>query len=587
MSVLSTQSGNSEQTTSTGLHSKSGIRVRRYPVIRALLGAIFVFIAIFFSNEALARAIAGRPATDLSWGPALFRLLLGFHGLVLLAYRPSRSATPETREAASATDSRVWWIVGGLTVLALALRLWRLDTSLWLDEILTMVDFAKPRLGLILSSFPNQNQHMFYSVLSHFSMQVFGEHAWTLRLPAVFFGAATIPALFLAGRKIVGEREALLTCALLTVSYHHIWFSQNARGYSGLVFFTMLSTWLWMEALDRDRWRWWMFYAISCTLGLWIHMTMVFVVAGQVAVYAILVIFRQREARWSWRAPAAWILGATMTLQLYALSLPEFFRTAISEVSMPSEWTTPLWSLMEIVRGLQIGYSGAAVLLAGALMFFTGWLHLFRQSPRAGLIMTVPGILGAAFMLSSSHNLWPRFFLFMIGFGLLIAIHGAFLIPRLLLRPIRAAADGRLAVRVGMTAAGLLIAASAATVPRCYALPKQDFTGALAYVEQNRSVGDAVVTVGLAGHAYGKYYAPQWTVVETPDQLASVRAQHPRTLLVYTLGIELKAFHPELWRAVEAEFQTVRVFRGTLGGGEVYVCEERTPNRSAAAIPHE
>src|SRR5205085_5129510 len=132
--------------------------------------------------------------------------------------------------------------------------------------------------------------------LAHFSIRLFGESAWALRLPAVLFGAATVPALFLAGRRMLGTKVALFSCALLTVSYHHIWFSQNARGYTGLVFFTLISTWLWMEAIDGNRWSVWAAYAIACALGVWVHMTMIFVVAAQALVYIVLAVLRTREA---------------------------------------------------------------------------------------------------------------------------------------------------------------------------------------------------------------------------------------------------------------------------------------------------
>ena len=74
---------------------------------------------------------------------------------------------------------------------------------------------------------------------------VLGESAWSIRLPAVLFGVASIPVLYALGERVTGTREALLACAILSVSYHHIWFSQNARGYTMLAFWTILSTfWL-------------------------------------------------------------------------------------------------------------------------------------------------------------------------------------------------------------------------------------------------------------------------------------------------------------------------------------------------------
>ena len=147
------------------------------------------------------------------------------------------------------------------------------------------------------------------------------------------------------------------------------------------------------------------------TAGLWIHLTLVFVVAAQALIYLILAAFRSREAPLGWQPFAAWILTGTLTVQLYALSLPEFLRSALGETSMNSDWTNPIWSILETLRVLQIGFSGFAVVLCGGAMVAAGWLSIVRRSVRAGLVMVLPGIMGAAYMLFSAHNFWPRFFL--------------------------------------------------------------------------------------------------------------------------------------------------------------------------------
>src|SRR5262249_62239923 len=38
------------------------------------------------------------------------------------------------------TDRRVWGMLFGLSLLALALRLWRLNADLWVDEVLPLLD---------------------------------------------------------------------------------------------------------------------------------------------------------------------------------------------------------------------------------------------------------------------------------------------------------------------------------------------------------------------------------------------------------------------------------------------------------------
>jgi mannosyltransferase len=554
------------------------------PAIRpwfTIVGLLLLVAAAIFSNTAIEAAF-GRAPNSLSWGPALFRALLAFHGAALLAANllprgtASRLSIPIGR--------KTFVILASLTVLAILLRIPNLNSCLWLDEVLTMVRFAHPPFLQILTSFPDQNQHMLYSVLAHASVLLFGEQAWALRLPSVIFGVGSIWALFLVGRRLIGEKEALLACALMTVSYHHIWFSQNARGYMGLLFFTNLATWLWLEAMDRNSWGTWMGYAVAIVLGMWIHMTIVFVAGAHALIFLVVWLRSGREPARLGPAVAAYLLCATLTLQLFALSLPEFLRTGLSEFSPKSEWTNPLWVVKESIRSLQVAFAALAVVLGGGFLMAAGWFDIARRQARAAWAMVLPGVVGGGSMLLLGHNLWPRFFFFCMGFALLIAIHGAMELPAVL---------GRLRLlpaqwtpRVGYALAGLIILASAITVPRVYALPKQDFTGAKAYVDRELRPGDTVVVAGLAEHVYPTYYAPSWPVAGTPEELAALRSATGRTFVVYTLPIELRAVHPALWDVLSKDFETDKIFWGTLGGGEVYVIHDRKGEGRASLGSH-
>ena len=63
-----------------------------------------------------------------------------------------------------------------------------------------------------------------------------------------------------------------------------------------------------------------------------------------------------------------------------------------------------------------------------------------------------------------------------------------------------------------------------------------------------------------------------WPAVETRAQLDAVRGPARATWLLYTFPVFLESRHPEVWNAVHSEFATVRVFRGTIGDGGIYVC---------------
>lgn len=555
-----------------------------------VIGGLLLLFAALVSNAVYHQALLTNTSRSLSWGPTLFRVLLAVHGLALIvAGLMKRKQADSTAARSYKIDRQAYAILAFLTIIALGLRLFRLNTDLWFDEILMVLDFIRQPFGEMLTSFPSKNQHLLYSILAHTSVQWFGESAWAVRLPSVLFGVASVWALFWFGRHVFDRRVALLGSILLTFSYHHIWFSQNARGYMGLMLFTTLASWLWLEAWERG-FGWWIAYAVAAAVGAWVHMTMIFVVAAHGLLYLAWLAFpklfgarRRLEGKQRFYPFLAWALCGTLTLQVYALALPEFFQTGIHEVSEPSEWVSLWWLVTESLRSLQLGFSAIVVLLAGGLTVCVGAWGLLRRDLMALCSMILPPVFAGTVTLLWSHNFWPRLFFFAMGFGLLIAVNGALNLPQLLrwFVPAERLPDRWLAT-AGVALAVLMIVASTATVPRCFALPKQNYSGARDFVESNRHQGDAVVAVGLAGVAYGKYFAPQWSAAQTQSELDAARLGRSDVWLVYTIPIQVKSYRPDVWRVIEREFEVVKVFPGTLGGGEVFVCRQKNKNEIAS-----
>ncbi|MEO8072913.1 MAG: glycosyltransferase family 39 protein [Acidobacteriota bacterium] len=559
--------------------------------ILLLIGFAMVVFAISVSNADYSQILLGGNTKDLSFGPTLFRVLLFFHGGLLITLGLFTEKFFEKKPKTSDENGEKWISLStlifliALSIIGLILRLINLNSDLWVDEVSTLLNFARQPLGEILTSFPNQNQHLLFSILSHASISVFGESAWAFRLPSVLFGVASIWAMFFLCRKILDTRAALLASTLMTVSYHHIWFSQNARGYMGLLLFTLLATWFWFEALEKNDWRWWLAYAAAIIFGMWIHMTMAFVIAVHGIVFLILRFFPKLsgdknqislERRAGFKPFAAWILSITVTLQLYALALPEFLRVALHEESKDSLWTNPLWVVKESLQNLSIGFAGIAVVICGGAFVAFGWISLFKKNRRAAVLMVLPPIFAGLLMFALGHNLFPRFFFFAMGFGLLIVVHGALELPKFLANLFGVfKANNNLQAYSGVALAVLMIAVSSLTVPRNYAMPKQNFSGAKNYVENHRLPGEKIVAVSIAGNMYGKYFAPEWSVAETGADLKSIEKNGGKIWLIYTLSPEIRAFHPDMWRMIEENYEIVKVFPGTLNGGEIFVCRNR------------
>jgi mannosyltransferase len=498
-------------------------------------------------------------------GAMLFRI--GLTACALACLLMARFVEWRT-DAAGTSPSRRWppaaW---ALLAVALALRLYALDEGIWYDEIVAIFYYVRLPLGECLTTYVNENQQFVFTILAHWCFVLFGEHTWALRLPAALFGVASIGALYALARRVTTPAEALLAAALMTFSYHHVWFSQNGRGYTGLLFWTILASTLLLRAFDDPSPRRWLAYGLAAALGVYTHLTMIFAVAGHLTIYAIWLLARSGA---SWRRGYAGALlgfGAAglITFQLYAIVIPQM-RTAIGEtISWVEEWKNPLWTLAQIVSGLHLGFVHIGAGLAALAVAGAGVWSYLRSAPAVVGLAALPAMIGAGYVIAVGHHLWPRFFFFVMGFAVLIAVRGVMVSARAI-----AGLAGYTGERWGVAACILLIALSAASLARVYG-PKQDYEGPLAFVESNRQPGDEVVTAGLATWAYRAHYHVTWGAVEKAEELEAVRARAARTWVVSTLEPVLESMHPDVARVLQRDFKLVRRFPGTLQNGEINV----------------
>ena len=472
-------------------------------------------------------------------------------------------------------------ILAAMLAIALALRLYKLNAGLWIDEITTYVTYARMPFRQIISTYYSENQNLLYSVFAHASFLIFGESAWSLRLPAVFFGVGSIWALYIFGQQVGSRWEALLSAALLAFSYHHVWFSQNARGYTGLLFWTLLTSWLLVRGM-REDWSWrWLFYAAAVALGVYTHLTMLFVVLGHFIIYIIALISRRSEVpkrgKKAWSSKwAVFFLGfcvaGFLTLLLHAPVLPQMFSTiGGTQQSVVEEWKSPLWTILEIVKGLQIGFLGGVVALVALVVFGIGLISYMRTDPTVVQLLIISPLVGATITVGIGHHLWPRFFFFAMGFGALVAIRGSMILGQLVAKLLTPGVSSRVSLYAGTALCIGLILVSALSVTFAYG-PKQDYEGALAFVESTREPGDEVVAVGIAASIYEAFYDVTWKEVTSLKALDAIRSRSTRTWLLYTFPPVLRSVSPDIMTSIERDFRTAREFPGTVASGTVFVC---------------
>ncbi|MBC7791192.1 MAG: glycosyltransferase family 39 protein [Anaerolineae bacterium] len=549
---------------------------------RLFLAVALMAVAIFLPPHALAASLTGGRTdllADAVKGAWIFKVLLALHAAILFfagrLQAASRASDPLLNAASSidgvTTSAREWAILAAILTLGAVLRLYALGEGLWHDEILALVRYGRLSAGEILTTYDSQNQHMLYSLLARLSIWIFGESAWALRLPAAAFGIASLWAVYWFGSQVTSRREALLASALLSVSYHHVWFSQNARGYSAMLLWTLVSSGLFLRLLRRREPHGFttvLPYALVSALAVYTQVAAVFVVAAHFVIWVWLIIrARSRPLGMAaWMPLAAFVLATTLSLQLYALAIPQFLATITAPSKMAgvtTEWKNPIWFIAETVRGLSGGLPGGMLfVLCAAIIAGTGIVSFWRRSAAVPAMLLLPGAITAIGMLATAHNLWPRLFFFSAGFAVLIAIRGLFALASLALP--------RRASLVATAAMIALIAGSAATTPRAWR-PKQDHLGAWRYVERARGDGDAVVTVDMSHFAYQRYIATGWTPVESLAELEALERTHRKTWVVYTFPARLSAMQPEIWERLEKTYSPAARFRSTVGGGAIVV----------------
>jgi len=465
-----------------------------------------------------------------------------------------------------------------MSALGALLRAIGLNQGLWYDEILTLIRSIRPPILQILTEFSGNNQHPLYSVMGHFSVLVFGEHPWSLRLPALLFGVASIPLIYVVGRQFTTRTEALLASGLLTVSYHHIWFSQNARGYSALAFFTLLASYLFVRALANRGSRYLVRYALVVAFGVYTHLTMVFVVLSHAFLLGMLMLLPGTRGTFRQRSLVSGFLLAGVLSVLFYVPLLADVQHFFSEHRHWPELASPKWALLESLHGLRVGLGTGVAVAATGLLLAVGLWSYFRQSLLAVGIFVVPGILMIAAAVVMNRPIFPRFLFFLIGFGLLVLIRGAMRLGESFSRGLQAI-TGTLAPgnSLGIVLVVLMMAASASTLTDLYRYPKQDFEQAMRYVNSQVRKPDIVATLDVAEYPYRYYYLQPWPRVNTLDELETIRKRGHTVWLVYTLPRRIRGKAPDLMQAVENDFSLVRVFPGTLNGGEVIVRKADPP----------
>lgn len=360
--------------------------------------------------------------------------------------------------------------------------------SLWLDEgttaVLALTDWAT-------------FQHIITNVRSNMFLHLLLLRGWTelgtseamLRMPSALFGIATIPLLYLLGRRLFDARVGVLAALLLAVSPTHVVYSQEARSYAMLLFLAALWTLLWLEAMEKDSLRSWTLFVVVVIAGAYAH----FVALLGLGVLLLSVPLAPRRAPESRRhmIMACAVVSLGVAPILFVMSRADVFL--LGWIPRPTAASFTEWGVfLASARGRGAFLLAAALWIPALLSLLEYGRGLRAADPRIRMLhlwIFLPPLLGLAASMARAVFV-PRYFLpSLLPLLLLVAVQIARLAPRWQLP-------------AGATLALLLLFG----VSTIHDQQIEDWRGAISHVRASARPGDAVVLWGPSCIRPFRYY---------------------------------------------------------------------------------
>ncbi len=146
------------------------------------------------------------------------------------------------------------WLVLVITVIGYLLRVFALDSKgMWLDETFS-VWLASHSVPEMLQWMVKIDQHPpLYYLLLHYWIEFRGDAPHNVRLLSALFGAGTIPVIYLIGKRLSGMVMGLSAAVLLAFSLFNIFYAQETRMYTLLMFNAAVAIYALVRLLTDSR----------------------------------------------------------------------------------------------------------------------------------------------------------------------------------------------------------------------------------------------------------------------------------------------------------------------------------------------
>jgi len=210
--------------------------------------------------------------------------------------------------------------------------------EVWLDEAYCFAVAKKP-LSLIFADLAFDNGPPLYYIMLHYWMKVFGEGPAAIRSLSAVFSTGAVAVVVFWNTPWFSKTARLLAGFTLAITPLAIYYGQEARMYSPVVFFVLVSMVFLERGLRLGGFLNWALMALSTALGLYTSYVAIFLVPTGYIVTAIeyvATVHPEGLGKRFWNLFFAHVAAAL----LFSPWLPVFLRQPSAEAV---QWIGPIW----------------------------------------------------------------------------------------------------------------------------------------------------------------------------------------------------------------------------------------------------
>ncbi len=440
--------------------------------------------------------------------------------------------------------------------------------SLWFDELMTWKRSSVGTLSGVIAGAAEDVWPPGYSLFMWGVMRLAGDCEFVLRLPAAFGGVLSTAAIYALGHRVAGKWAGVIASICMATLWVSVYYSQEARPYSGLIVLCALSSYCWLRVMEtlqtgsRLAWQWTAGYILTALLMLyWNYYGLVMLGLQGLA-----------AAVWHLRTPRRRPVLAGMYL-LIALGYAPWIGELANDLGTPSyaaprpgPYFEELAAYFRFLLDFNHGWFLAATALVGAALGVEIW-RAARRKPHLSLIawamllgwMLIPFSLTWQRSLTGPYSLYLHRYL-LISLPALCLLLGAAISRLPLPRRLMPALAALLAVGLGYWLVY--------QIHYYYNISKAQFREAARFVVQNDPPESDSLLVGHTGYvnteSHFNYYFQQYgwdrridVLIQSAADLEKIEQVERATKAPYVWLISAFPLPPEIRAYFEAHYDEV------------------------------